>query len=525
MKKLFKTTILAAGLVLFTGCLDDLNQYPSLEKTPEDVYSSMEGYRSVIAKCYASFVIAGQELGGGNPDINGNNNYDYLRCYFNLQECGTDEIIQTWAYEDNLYDLTALSWTANDQWVNDMYYRCYFTIALCNEFLRYSDDKAISKFSADEQETIRKYALEARFLRSLTYSHVLDLFGQGPFVTENDPVGAFIPVAYDNKQLFEFIESELIEIAPQMSSRGENQYGRAPKGAAYTLLAKLYLNAEVYTGTDRYNDCVAACLDVIGEGYSLEADYSKLFNADNHLRTNEIILPFVVDAVHTVSWGATTYIISGAVSTSSDTQRPGDYGIVAGWDMYRMKGAMTSKFHEDDKRGNFYTTGQSQYAEVVGTASYGYLSTKWTNLTDAGDMAEAADRGGVCTDYPMFRLAEVYLMIAESAARGAISHVSKSQAKDYVNQLRERAFGNSDNNISEGELTPEFVLDERLRELYLECTRRTDLIRYNLFTTGTHLWEWKGGTVDGRAVDSKYNIYPIPASDLSANPNLSNKDY
>ena len=310
-----------------------------------------------------------------------------------------------------------------------------------------------------------------------------------------------------------------------MASRANVVYGRAPKGDAYTLLAKMYLNAEVYTGTARYEDCVKNCLEVINEGYTLEPTYSKLFNADNHLRTNEIIFPFSVDATHTISWGATTYIISGSVSSTSDTQNPADYGLVSAWGMFRMKGELTSKFLDSDVRGNFYTEGQTQYLDALENASYGYLSTKWTNLTDEGEMAPNAASGGVCTDYPMFRLADVYLMIAECAARNATANISKSQAVAYFNQIRERAFGNSDHNITVDELDKDLVLEERLRELYLESTRRTDLIRYNKFTTGTYLWQWKGGVKDGRAVDSKYNVYPIPASDISANPNLSNKYY
>ena len=525
MKNIFKTTILAVGLFCFTGCLDDLNQYPKIEETAETVYTSVDNYKSVLAKIYASYVIAGQESGGGNADIASNENYDYMRCFFNLQECGTDEIALTWATSDKLYDVSTLAWDYNDPWVNDMYYRCYYTIALCNEFLRYSDESSISKFNSEEQSIISEYAIEARFLRSLTYYHVLDLYGQGPFVSEHDKVGAFLPPSYDSNKLFEYIESELLEIAPMMASRANVVYGRAPKGAAYTLLAKMYLNAEVYTGTARYEDCVKNCLEVINEGYTLEPTYSKLFNADNHLRTNEIIFPFSVDATHTISWGATTYIISGSVSSTSDTQNPADYGLVSAWGMFRMKGELTSKFLDSDVRGNFYTEGQTQYLDALENASHGYLSTTWTNLPAEGEMAPNAASGGVCTDYPMFRLADVYLMIAECAARNATANISKSQAVAYFNQIRERAFGNSDHNITVDELDKDLVLEERLRELYLESTRRTDLIRYNKFTTGTYLWQWKGGVKDGRAVDSKYNVYPIPASDISANPNLSNKYY
>jgi len=130
----------------------------------------------------------------------------------------------------------------------------------------------------------------------------------------------------------------------------------------------------------------------------------------------------------------------------------------------------------------------------------------------------------VNTDFPVFRLADVYLMLAEAVVKGGEGS-SRGIALGYVNQLRERAFGDNSGNITDGQMTADFILDERARELYWECTRRTDLVRYGKFTTADYLWEWKGGVKEGKAVDSKYNIYPIPSTDLTANPNLWNENY
>src|SRR5690606_20192937 len=95
-----------------------------------------------------------------------------------------------------------------------------------------------------------------------------------------------------------------------------------------------------------------------------------------------------------------------------------------------------------------------------------------------------------------------------------------NEALALVNSLRQRAYGNASGNISTAQLNLDFILAERGRELFWEATRRTDLIRFGKFTTNAYLWQWKGGSVDGVAVDSKYNLYPIPTTDLSANPNL-----
>ncbi|MGV8095203.1 MAG: RagB/SusD family nutrient uptake outer membrane protein [Mangrovibacterium sp.] len=527
MNKIF-FCILVISALLIASCEGDLDQMPHTETTSASVYAEAANYKAVLAKLYASFVINGQEKGGGNADMVSNNGQDYMRSYFNLQECGTDELASTWLEGDKVGDLTFLTWDANDPWISDMYYHIFYTIALCNELLRNAGDEQIAGFTEAEQEDIRHYRGEARFLRALAYYHALDLFRNIPFVTEADPVGAFIPPRYEATQVFEFIESELLEIEGELLAKEDCEYGRAPKAAAWTLLAKLYLNAAVYTGTERYTDCITWCNKVINEGgYSLESDFKKLFNADNHKRTNEIIFPLPVDAVHTVSWGATTYIICGAVSNTSDYQKPEDYGVTSGWGMFRVRGEVPALFDEADGRNLFFTEGQTRTVDVIDNQSNGYFVEKWTNLTDNGETASNTVDGGVNTDYPMFRLADVYLMLAESVLRGG-SGSSSTIALNLVNELRERAFVDNyeaAGKLTAAELTIDFILDERARELLWECTRRTDLIRYNKFTTADYIWQWKGGVKDGRAVDDKYNIYPIPTSDLTANPNLYNEDY
>ncbi len=529
MKKIIYT-LLAASLLTFNACLDDLNQLPHVETTSNDVYAEAANYKAVLAKLYSAFVTTGQEKGGGSDDakdLKSNMGQDYMRCFFNLQECGTDEVASTWLEGDKVFDLTYLTWDANDPWVSDMYYRIFYNIALCNEFLRNAGDEQIARFSENEQADIRHYRAEARFIRAMAYYHALDLFRNIPFVTEEDPVGTYIPPRYDANQLFGYIESELKAIDGDLLSPAECEYGRASKGAAYSLLAKLYLNAEVYTGTGRYTDCIEYCQKVIGLGYSLEADYQKLFNADNDRRTNEIIFSFPVDATYAVTWGATTYLIAGAVSNTSDFQKPEDYGVASGWGMFRIRGEVPELFNSNDKRALFFTEGQSQYLDVIDDQSNGYLVEKWTNLTDDGQIASNTAEGGVNTDYPVFRLADIYLMLGEAVVRGG-SGSSAGTALEYVNELRRRAFGDAydaSGVVHSGQLTTDFFLDERARELYWECTRRTDLIRHGKFTTANYIWQWKGGVKDGRAVDNKYNIYPIPTTDLTANPNLYNENY
>lgn len=530
MKKVSYIFSLCVAVIFGLGaCTDDLNQTPHEQTTSGDVYSSAANYKSVLAKLYVSYVTTGQEKGGGNSDLSSNSGQDYMRCFFNLQEAGTDEVASTWLEGDKVTDLSYLSWDANDPWVSDMYYRIFYNIALCNEFLRNATDSKIAGFTESEQTEIKHFRAEARFLRALSYYHALDLYRNIPFVTENDPVGTYIPPRYTATQVFTFIESELKAIDTDLLSKENSEYGRANKDAAYTLLAKLYLNSVVYTGVDHYTDCVTYCKKVIADGYSLEPDYTKLFNADNDKRTDEIIFSFPVDATHTVSWGSTTYLVCGAVSNTSDLQKPADYGVTTGWGMFRARGELPALFNDKDGRKLFFTEGQTQYLDAIDNQSYGYFVEKWTNLTDAGEAASNTATGGVNTDFPVFRLADVYLMLGEAVVRGGTGEgITTDVVLGYLNQLRQRAFGTNyetNGKLTAADLTVNFYLDERARELYWECSRRTDLIRFGKFTTASYLWQWKGGTKDGKAVDSKYNIYPIPTSDLTANPNLYNENY
>ena len=540
-----------AVLASTTSCVSDLDQYPQTETTSKDVYTNLANYEAVLGKIYAAMVTSGQGKGGDNKDmesvLNDGSGFDYMRMFLNMQECGTDEFASTWLTGEQTTGLTYLSWNANDAWVSDMYYRIYYNIALCNEFLRNANG---ASFSGNDEVKMKEYKAEVRFMRALFYYQALDLYRNIPMVTENDPVGSFIPPRATPQETFDYIESELKDCIGDMLPASSCPYGQASQGAAYTLLAKLYLNSEVYTGMAKYAECKAACQQVMNMGYSLESDYSKLFNADNDKRTNEIIFALPVSAEHTVSWGASTYLVCGQLSLSNANQTPGDFGAESGWSEFRLRSQFVDKFNESDiyaqgeeakgdKRAKFFTNGQNKDVTSMTDETTGYLSEKWSNLKDDGTKASNTSNDGVETDFPLFRLADVYLMYAECVARlgedwdnwnggsDAEAASRKEGAIYYINKVRERAGAADvwkDNFASDADFL-QFILDERARELYHEGYRRTDLIRFGQFTTNKYIWQWKGGTHDGQAVDSKYNIYPIPNTELTANPNLHNDNY
>ena len=545
-----------AVLTCATSCISDLDQYPQTETTSKDVYTSLANYEAVLGKIYAAMVTSGQGKDGDNKDmesvLNSGKGFDYMRMFINLQECGTDEFASTWLTGEQTTGLSYLSWDANDAWVSDMYYRIYYNIALCNEFLRNANG---ASFSGEDEVKMKEYKAEVRFMRALFYYHALDLYRNIPMVTENDPVGSFIPPRFTPQQTFDYIESELKDCVSDLLPASTCPYGQASQGAAYTLLAKLYLNSEVYTGVAKYAECKEACEQVMNMGYSLESDYSKLFNADNDKRTNEIIFALPVSATHTISWGSSTYMVCGQLSLSNANQTPGDFGATSGWSEFRLRPEFVDKFEESDiysqgetakgdVRARFFTNGQSKDVTSMTDETAGYLSEKWSNKKDDGTDASNTANDGADTDYPLFRLSDVYLMYAECVARikgtnwddwnggtdasdPAVIASRKKGAIYWINLVRERA-GASDvwsSNFADDNALLQFILDERARELYHEGYRRTDLIRFGQFTTNKYIWQWKGGTHDGQAVDSKYNIYPIPNTELTANPNLHNDNY
>ncbi|WPQ64591.1 RagB/SusD family nutrient uptake outer membrane protein [Chitinophaga sancti] len=517
MKKILSCILM---ITMLAACTKDLNQVPSVEETSESVYTSLANYKSVLAKLYSAFAVAGIEKGDGNADMASSTaSWGYLRVYFNLQEVPTDEVVYTWAGGDNLTNIQYMTWGASDTWVSAMYYRIYYTVALCNEFLRNATDAKIASFSESDQTTLKVFRAEARFLRALAYTHAMDLYGNVPFVTENDEVGAFTPPRIKRADLYDYIQSELKDIEEVLPAPLQNEYGRVSRAAAWTLLARNYLNAAVYTGTADYTNCVTYCNKVITGGYSLEATYKKLFNGDNDKRTaNEIIFPIEADATNTTTWGSTTYLVNGPIVGS---MKAADYGVVSGWASIRTLREFVNSFPDTtgqtDIRGDFWTDGQTLNVDDPSSSSQGLSIVKFTNLNDDGSYT--TDGGLVNTDFPMFRLADVYLMYAEAVLRGGTGG-SVGQAVNYVNLIRERAYLNSSGDINASALTLDFILAERGRELFWECSRRTDLIRFGKFTGGDYLWQWKGGSVNGQSVDTKYNLYPIPSTDLASNPNL-----
>ena len=516
--KIISSSFLVLSLFAFYSCTKNLNQSPAYGLNSEVVYSDPNNYINVLSKLYSGLSMTGLQGPAGQADIAGIDEgfSAYVRVLWNLQELPTDEAVCGWN-DPGIPTLNKMQWNADDGWVKGMYYRIYYQITLCNEFIYQSRDERLDErgFSDADKEMIRMYRNEARFLRSLSYFHAMDLFGNVPFVTEEDRVGAFQPERITRTDLFNYVESELIDLSNVLSAAGTVDYGRATREAAKTLLAKVYLNAEVYSGTNRYDDCRNYCEQVINSGaFQLDMDYQHLFLADNQ-NSSEVIFPVVYDGLYAQTWGGTTYLVCGALGGSMNAA---DYGVNGKWGGLRSTSAFVNKFPDttEDSRFLFYRDGQELEITNLGTFTQGYAYPKYKNVTSVGDVgSNNGTSAHVDIDFPMFRLADVYLMLAESAYRNG----DQGTALNYINMLRERAYGNSNNNMSSINLDD--ILDERSRELAWEGSRRTDLIRFGKFTSGDYVWPFKGGDVSGIGTSSHLELYPIPTSDLILNPNLT----
>ncbi len=719
------SSFIKTALILFalawgtTACFDDLDTTPLDEdiRTADVVYDEPGAYKQVLAKLYASLAVTGQEGPAGLPDISGIDEgfSSYLRMYWYAQELTTDEAVIAWN-DATIQDFHAQDWDAQDPFIAALYYRIFYTVSVCNEFIRETTDAKLDGRGepADVREQVAVYRAEARFLRALAYYHALDLFRTVPFVTEADEVGSFFPEQISSQDLFLYIEEELQAIENELLAPKTNEYARVDQAAAWMLLAKLYLNADVYIGQDRYSDCADYSKRIIDGGYSLEPVYEHNFLADNQT-SNEIIFPVAFDGNRTQTFGGMTFVINASIGGDMD---PAASGVEGGWGGLRTTSAFVAKFPEvggtvvepvfgsgdyplinvpgqyqgwdpendetavasinddgiyegyvfliaeegfkfadggwetnwgdsdldgvlepaggdifvaedglyrielnlndltytltkmswgiigdavngwdedvdmtydadlgamvittnltagpmkfrandawdinlgdtgadalleyegeniqipgaglfeirlyltrpdytysiiskvDDQRKFFFTDGQTLEIEDLSNFNDGYAITKFKNVTRDG--LPGVNGNFPDTDYPLFRLSDAYLMYAEAVLRGG--NGSLSEALGYVNDLRSRAGAGA---IAENELTLDFLLDERARELYWEGHRRTDLVRFGQFTDGDYLWPWKGGEPEGVTVPSYRDIFPIPAADLGANPNLTQNE-
>jgi hypothetical protein len=509
----FPAFLLSLGVL---GCTDT-TQEPTSTISENNAFNDPRAYIAFLSKIYAGLAVSGQQGPAGQPDISGIDEGfgQYLRLYWSAQELPTDEAVIAWG-DVGLPELNTQLWAGSNSFVVAMYYRIYFQVGMANEFLRQTTEAKLAErgqVAASLAAQIRQYRAEARFLRALSYWHGVDLFGPIPLVTEDYPLNSPAPPQATRTAVYDFVVSELNAIRPDLPVAGANSYGRATDAAASMLLAHLYLNSEVYTGAPRYAEALAAAQAAIAGPFTLDPIWRRLFSADNH-ESPEIIFPVIQDGLRTQTFGAVTFLTHAGCGGSINAEA---LGVNSCWFGLRLKPQAYLRYATNDPRAAyFHTDGQTVDIASISNFNHGVAAPKYRNVTTSG--SPGSNNVHVDTDFPMFRLADAYLIYAEAHLRGGGG--DRAQALAYVNAIRERAFGNTTANIADADLTLDLILDERSRELLWEAHRRPDLIRFGRFT-GPTLWAWKGGVQAGTATETFRNLYPLPASELTTNPNLT----
>lgn len=521
MRKIYISAIalVCCSMASLTSCVDDLDTKPLTEQTilADKAWSDPNSYEYYTAKIYSAYAISGN-AGAASGDIVSDDQgvATFTRAYWNLQELPTDECVIAWS-DGSLNSLQFNQWGADCVYVQVNYNRMNIINAFCNEFLNQTtDDKLNSRgLTADQIAAVHVNRAEVRALRALSYYILLDFYANVPFTDETSGIGAYMPEQKGRDFLFPWIEKELKECMPELPAKSSENYGKINRYVAQMILANLYMNAEVYGQGNRYDDAITSLTDIIDNGgYSLENNYQWNFNADNNL-SSEIIFPICYDGNYAQTYGGTTYLMAAA--WGSDMNPGSSYGLSQSWSGTRAPGDLSRLFTDDDSRALFYKDKRTQDAESWMDFTQGYSVVKYTNLTrdgKPGSNSVFAD-----TDWPFYRLADACLLYVEAVKRGGNGDVAK--AISLYNKIEERAYKNKNHNIASlDDLSMESLLDERARELYWEGHRRTDLIRFNSFTDNKN-WSWKNGVFAGtKRIDSKYNLYPLPSTDLTANSNL-----
>lgn len=528
-----------ALLFSLASCVKDLDTLPLNRTDPvsEFVYGTdEEGYVSGLARLYFQFVSNDltdlQSMDGGASEI--------IRAFWSVQETTADAAKCSWENDAWVRALNTNTWSEvqNDA-VYAVYVRTLQGIAFVNEYLRQTSPEKLSERGVDAAlaAKIEGFRAEARFIRAYLYWMALDCFGSVPFTTEDSSFGgAYFPEQASRKAIFDYCVSELTYLVSDQSAlpAPRSVYPRADRGSAAGLLARMYLNSKVYTGEERWAEAKSVCEGIFAMGYSLCPDYAALFrgnNGENPQARGEMLWTVSYDASKTQSYGGTSYLLSATLASTDITDISRPNGQRNGWaglrvpfeyvERYFNVGARdyeTGEYEVADKRGEvFYIKGRRESMDgALYSFMNGWSCLKFNNIptgqTDESYLPVSATKSFADVDFPMIRLAEIYLIYAEACmnlGQGGL-------ALPYLEELSARAGVDGPS-----EVTEEFLMAERGRELMWEAHRRTDLVRYGLYHTSDYLWPYKGGdSFAGQAFPQYKCIFPLPPTELAANDKL-----
>lgn len=475
---------------------------------------------AAFAKIYATLGLTGDQQPAGLPDITDidESQTSFIRQIWTLNELTTDEAICAWM-DPGLPDLNFNRWRPTTIQFQGLYARLKFNIKLCNQFL-YHTSGHIDAIS------IRQRA-EVHFLHALNHYYLLDMFGNVPFTTD---ISYDLPLPVSRADLYSRIADELLNAEPDMFEPRQAPYYRADKAAAWLLLSRLYLNAEVYTGTAHYQEAANFAKKVLDSSYRINPSYAQLFMADNagildgsslNTASQEIILPIACDGLTNKNWNNSLFLIA----STRQTDMPA-WGGTQAWGGNRARAALVKKFLPNgilptgadltdlrlaagDDRAMFFASNRTVDITTPANFREGLSVFKFTNIRFDGRASN--DIQFTDTDVPLLRIGEAYLTYAESLFRLG----NRTDALTYINILRRRS--HAADLLS---LNYETIIDEWSREFYFEGRRRTDLIRFGNYWNNYN-WDWKGGIQTGQMFGAYNTLFPIPQEEMDLNPNLS----
>lgn len=539
MKKIFNFTLAMAFGLCLTSCIDDIENINPQQTTEMDA-------DALFNKVYATFVLTGQN---GPADDNyadllkmDEGRTQYTRMLWNVNELAADEAHWYWYKNDAGYeDLIHNTFGADNAVTQGLFYRVYFNITECNLYLKYIPE--------DGTEETKARRAEAQLIRAMMYYTVMDLYGNGPFSDkyETGNSGEY----YTRAQFFAWIEKELKEVACRLRAPRTNTYGRLDKAAAWLMLSRLYLNAEVYAGTARWQDALTYADSVINHsGYKLHdtgcvsstgehfTPYQMLFLADNDTNgaQNEAIFPLLHQGDKTQSYGAMHALVLQSYSPDMSNDIPS--GTDNNWGKCAtIKMALSKVFFGDktdaepnfdkvdktkgsaadnavlaagDDRALMYSKGYTQRVATEGEQTHGYSCVKFRNVTSTG-ASTTTTNGFVDTDWPYLRFAEALLNYAEASIR---LNGPNAAATAMINKLRNRADA-----YEQASYNLEDVLNEWAKEFWWEGRRRMDLVRFGKYGgQNEYKWEFMGNAAEGNQFPAYRNIFGIPSAEITNNP-------
>ena len=541
MKQYIKKLVPVATLLLtlsITSCVKDLDVTPIDPNLQTKINPN-----HLFNKCYANFALAGikgPDDPSGDCDIDGldGGTTGFIRQLFNSNELTTDEAICSWTQDEGITEFNFNTFGSSHPMLKGFYYRLYFGVTICNQYINNFGD-------VDKQKTA-----EIRFIRALDYYLLMDAFGNIPFT---EKVSAEAAKQYSRKQMYDYIEKELLAIEndlmePKAKKSTDANYGRVDKAAVWMLLSRLYLNAEVYTGTAQWQKAADYAKKVINSPYQLYTGatvngwtaYQQLFMGDNgeNGASVEAIFPILQDGKRTAAYGGTVFLINAcydkAATVNSNGVAGGNLYDNANWAGVRARKDLIDKFFPNnnapsvtgavmpteagDDRALFDGVDRTitqENSKDLSVFTKGFAVVKYNNFYSTG--ATAKDLRYADTDFFLFRVAEAYLTYAEATAR-LNGGQTTTEGTDLINQLHIRAHATA---RTSGAYTLNDILNEWCKEFYFEGRRRVDLVRFNKFGGNVNYnWAWKGGELNGRNFATTRNVFAIPNSDIIVNKNL-----